>query len=151
MKACAFFGHRQYGYEGSREIIKNSIVDLIENYGVTQFYSGGRGTFDNLCSSIVYELKSKYSALKNTLVLSYLPKKKEEYSLPEKYDDSVYFLEKKVPPRLAIVKTNEETVNRVQFILSGVVWSHGGAYEACKYAQRKGKKVIFILQKENKG
>ena len=104
-----------------------------------------------MCSSIVYELKSKYSALKNTLVLSYLPKKKEEYSLPEKYDDSVYFLEKKVPPRLAIVKTNEETVNRVQFILSGVVWSHGGAYEACKYAQRKGKKVIFILQKENKG
>ena len=151
MNACTFFGHRRYRYEWSREIIKNSIVDLIENYGVTQFYSGGRGEFDNLCASIVYELKAKYPVLKNTLVLSYLPKKKEEYGLPEKYDDSVYFLEKKVPPRFAIVKTNEEMVDRADFILSGVVYSHGGAYNACKYAQRKGKKIIFILRKENKG
>ena len=151
MKACAFFGHRQYGYEGSREIIKNSIVDLIDNYQVTQFYSSGRGEFDNLCSRLVYELKAKYPFIKNTLVLSYMPQKKEEYGLPEKYDDSVYFLEKRVPPRFAIVKTNEEMINHADFILSGVVWSHGGAYEACKYAQRKGKKVIFILQKENEG
>ena len=151
MKACAFFGHRRYGYEGCREIIKSSIVDLIENYGVTQFYSGGRGEFDNLCSSIVYELKKEYPHIKNTLVLSYLPVKKEEYGLPEKYDDSAYFLENRVPPRFAIVKTNEEMIKHTDFVLSGVVWRRGGAYQACEYARRKGKKVIFILQKENKG
>ena len=151
MKACAFFGHRRYGYEGCREIIKNSIVDLIENYGVTQFYSGGRGNFDNLCARLVYELKERYPFITNTLVLSYLPTKKDEYGLPEIYDDSVYFLEKRVPPRFAIVKTNEEMVNRVDFILSGVMWSRGGAYAACQCAKRKGKKVIFIMQKENKG
>ena len=151
MKSCAFFGHREYGYEAHRDFIKSSIVDLIENYGVTQFYSGGRGAFDNLCARLVYELKAKYPFLKNTLVLSYLPTKKDEYGLPELYDDSVYFLEKRVPPRFAIVKTNEEMVRRAEFILSGVVWSWGGAYEACQYAQRQGKKVIFIMQKENKG
>ena len=151
MKACAFFGHRQYPYEVHRNAIKNSIVDLIENYGVTQFYSGGRGMFDCLCASIVHELKNSYPHIQNTLVFSYLPTGKEEYGLPEKYDDSVYFLEEKVPPRLAIIKTNEEMVNHADFILSGVVMDFGGAYTACEYAVKKGKKVIFILQKENKG
>ena len=82
MKACAFFGHRRFPYEAYRNIIKDSIIDLIENYQVTQFYSGGRGDFDNLCASVVRELEKEYPNIKNTLVLSYLPMGKDEYGLP---------------------------------------------------------------------
>lgn len=144
MKACAFFGHRDWGLEEEKERIKNSISDLIENYGVAQFYSGGRGNFDNLCSKIVYELKKSYPHIKNTLVFSYIPKKKEEYGLPEWYDDSVYFLEERVPPRYAIIKTNEKIVDRVDYVLVGIRKHWGGAYRAYEYAKRKGKIILSI-------
>lgn len=144
MKACAFFGHRNWGSEECKEEIKNSIIDLIENYGVAQFYSGGRGNFDNLCSQIVCELKKEYPHLKNTLVFSYIPQEREGVPLPRKYDDSVYLLEKWTPKRYAIIKTNEEIVKRVDFVVAGIVYKWGGAYRACEYAMKKGKRIIWI-------
>ena len=141
MKSCAFFGHRDWGQAEEKEKIRNSIVDLIENYGVFQFYSGGRGNFDNLCSQIVYELKKDYPQIKNTLVLSYMPK---EYNLPNKYDDSVYFLEKQVPPKYAIVKTNQIMADKADYLIVGLRRSHGGAYQAFEYARRRGKVMIQV-------
>ena len=147
MKACAFFGHRDWGIEEGKEEIRNSIVHLIENYEVAQFYSGGRGNFDNLCSQIVYELKKEYPYIKNTLVLSYIPKKKHEYGLPERYDDSVYLLEERVPPRFAIVKTNEKIIDKVDYVIVGVQKSWGGAYRAREYAKKRKKTILQIKGK----
>ncbi|MBR1975420.1 MAG: hypothetical protein IKA20_06175 [Clostridia bacterium] len=149
MKSCSFFGHRQYGYQEYRERIKAIIVELIEKYKVTQFYSGGRGAFDGICSDIVGELRATYPHVKNTLVYSYMPKK-DEYGLPKKYTDSVYLLEDRVPPRLAILKTNEKMVDKADFILSGVRYSWGGAATAQAYALQKKKKVITIFAGERK-
>lgn len=59
MPSCAFFGHRSFDYEPYRDKIREKIVDLIENRGVTTFYSGGRGSFDVLCARTVWELKQK--------------------------------------------------------------------------------------------
>ena len=144
MKSCVFFGHRAYPYEKERELIENSIVDLVENYGVGQFYSGGRGDFDNLCAQLVYELKKKYPHIKNTLFLSYMPQGAEGCCLPKRYDDTVYLLEKRTPPRYAIVKTNEAVVKLADFVLSGVYYSRGGAYQACEYARRRKKTIIQL-------
>lgn len=145
MKSCVFFGHAKYDYEPYREKIKNSIVELIEKYAVTQFYSGGRGAFDRICSRIVAELKSEYPHLKNTLFLSYLPKGKEEFILPPFFDDSVYFLEERVPPKYAILRTNELAVQRADFVVSGVRYSWGGAARAVEFARKKGKSVISVI------
>ena len=92
MKACVFFGHRTGRYQEKKEKIKEIISQLIEKENVTQFYSGGRGEFDGICSTIVGELKCRYPHIKNTLFYAYIPKKKE-YDLAKKYDDSVYMLE----------------------------------------------------------
>lgn len=146
MKACSFFGHRQYNYTEYREHIKDIIVELIEKYEVRQFYSGGRGAFDGICSDIVGELLAKYPHVKNTLVYSYIPPK-DEYGLPKKYTDSVYLLENRVPQRLAILKTNERMIDKSDFILSGVRYSWGGAATAQEYALRKKKTVISIFLK----
>ena len=145
MKSCVFFGHAKYDYEPYREKIKNSIVELIEKYAVTQFYSGGRGAFDGICSRIVAELKSDYPHLKNTLFLSYLPKGKDEFILPKAIDDSVYFLETRVPPKYAILRTNELAVQRADFVLSGVRYSWGGAARAVEFARKKGKRVFSVI------
>ncbi len=94
-----------------REKLLNIIIDLIENSGVTQFYSGFRGNFDGYCCNLIYELKHLYPQIKMTLVLSYIPEQKKDsdynFSLPKCFDDSVYLLERKVPKRLAIIETNK--------------------------------------------
>ncbi len=43
MKSCAFFGHRDIYEKGLFERVTKIVIELIENEGFTQFYSGGRG------------------------------------------------------------------------------------------------------------
>ena len=147
-KTCCFLGHREYPYENYKEDIELIIRLLIEQYSVRHFYCGGRGKFDNLCSDIVGELRKEYPRIKNTLVYSYMPPN-TGFDLPEKYTDSVYFLEERVFPRLAILKTNEKMVEKSDFIFSGVKYSWGGAAKAQEYAYKKQKTVLSLFKEEN--
>lgn len=96
--------------EPYREKLLKTILDLIEDKGVTQFYSGFRGDFDAFCSSLIFELKGCYPQIRNTMVLSYIPEASVEndntFILPKYFDDSIYLLERSVPKRLAIIETN---------------------------------------------
>ena len=140
MKSCAFFGHRDTNYELQRERIWQILINLIEREGITQFYSGNRGSFDRLCSGLVDELKVRYPYIRNTMVLSYLPTR--NFILPACYDDSIFLLERAVPPAYAILETNKKLVEIVDVILSGVVYNFGGAYKACDYARKKRKVIV---------
>lgn len=42
--------------EQYRDKLLQIILDLIENKGVTQFYSGFRGDFDRYCSYLISEI-----------------------------------------------------------------------------------------------
>lgn len=139
MKSCAFFGHRDYAYDAAREKIQNLIVGLIEA-GVTEFYSGDRGKFDAVCREIVCSLKQKYPQITLTLVLSYHPQ--EGFVTPPAFDGSVYLLERNVPRRYAIAETNKRLADRVDCVLSGVVYGFGGAYQAVEYAKKRHKNVV---------
>lgn len=149
MKSCVFFGHRNMRVEQYREKLLQIIFDLIENKGVTQFYSGFRGAFDYYCSSLIYELKERYPHIKNTMVFSYIPEAPDhpddKFSLPKYFDDSIYLLERKVPKRLAIIETNKCLVDKVDFIVAGVMTHYGGAYMACEYAYKRKKPIISVI------
>jgi len=149
MKSCAFFGNRDFNAERYRDKLLDIIIDLIENKGVTQFYSGFRGHFDAYCSSLVYGLKARYPQIKNTMVLSYLPEPREDgesgFKLPQFFDDSVYLLERQAPKRFAIVETNKCLVNKADFIVVGIVAHFGGAYTACEYAHKRKKPIISVI------
>ena len=145
MKSCAFFGHRHMDVKQYREKLSETLKDLIENKGVTQFYSGFRGDFDVYCSYSIYELKEKYPQIKNTMVLSYIPETKDDFSLPKCFDDSVYLLERSVPKRLAIIETNKCLVDMVDFIVAGVITHCGGAYMACEYAYKRKKPIVSVI------
>lgn len=112
--------------------------------GVTEFYNGFRGHFDHTCARIVSELKKQYPQIKNLMVHSYYnPTKKIEK--PEYFDELVFLLPKNVPPKYAIVRTNREIVKNVNYIVSGVVWSWGGAKTACDYAKKLNKTVFNVI------
>ena len=143
MKSCAFFGHRNMNVEQYKEKLLQIIIDLIENKGVTQFYSGFRGDFDYYCCSLLYKLKVRYPQIKNTIVLSYIPDR--EFILPNYFDDSVYLLERSVPKRLAIIETNKCLVDKVDYIVAGVILHGGCAYAACEYAYKRKKPIISVI------
>ncbi len=141
MYSCAFFGHRDYPYEKFKTQIKDSLMDLIENHHVNQFYCGARGNFDWVCAKVLFELKAKYPFIKCVRVWAYIPQKNEE---EDYFDESVYLLERNVSPLYAIAETNKLLVDRVEYILSGVMHTWGGAWSAVERGIKKGKTVIHI-------
>lgn len=149
MKSCAFFGHRHLNVQQYKEKLLQIVVDLIENKGITQFYSGYRGDFDIYCSSLIFELKGRYPQIRNTMVLSYMPEIKSDpdyaFTLPQCFDDSIYLLERSVPKRLAIIETNKCLVDMVDFVVAGVITHYGGAYMACEYAYKRKKSIISVI------
>lgn len=143
MAVCAFFGHRNFLYSKYENVITYHIIELIEKKDVVQFYCGYRGAFDRLCAQLVSEIKKDYPKVVNTMVLSYHPR--EDFILPLCFDDSVYLLDKSVPPRFAISYTNKKIVEISDYIISGVANEYGGAANACNYAKRKNKTIINIF------
>lgn len=143
MKSCAFFGHRDMYVEEYRDKLLQTLTDLIENKGVIQFYSGFRGNFDRFCGSLIHGLKGSYPQIKNTMVLSYIPNR--EFMLPDYFDDSVYLLERRVPKPLAIIETNKCLVDKVDYIVAGVLTHGGGAYAALEYAHKRKKPIISLI------
>ncbi|MDE7086862.1 MAG: hypothetical protein K2O67_01585 [Clostridia bacterium] len=141
-KSCAFFGHRNIDLSPYKEKLLQTVTELIEQKGVTRFYSGFRGDFDAYCSSLVFELKKRYPQIKSTMVLSYLP---ENFVLPKYFDDSIYLLERQVPQRLAIIETNKLLVDRVDYIVAGVLHHGGGAYTALQYAYKRKKPTVNVI------
>ena len=144
MKSCAFFGYSWYSFEAYEDKIRAAIVDLIDK-GVTEFYNGDRGNFDRSCYRVIQQLRKEYPHIKHILILSYMPK--EGFVLAKGFDASVYFLEKWVPPRLAIYYTNREVVKTVNYVIAGVDGCYGGAQSACDYAKKLDKTIINILSR----
>lgn len=141
-RVVAFFGHRDFDYTSYVEKIEEKIVALIKE-GATTFYNGMRGNFDFTCAEIVHGLKTRYPEIRNIGVLSYLPR--AGWRLPRAFDESVYLLEKPVPPRFAIFYTNRAIVERADVIVSGIVLKNGGAWSACRYALACGKPVWNVI------
>lgn len=69
-QTATFIGHKEC-YGVSSEQVREEIIKLIEN-GVTDFLSGGMGSFDWMCARIVFELKKTYHHIHNYLVIPYL-------------------------------------------------------------------------------
>ena len=143
-KRCAFFGHRQYSYEAYRNTLKSMFIELIEKKGVTEFYGGGRGAFDGICASVLKQLQQQYTDIRIIQVLSYIPINDD----PKKtaYDETVYLLNRFVPQRYAILETNKLLVEKVDFVVSGVCFSWGGAAKAIEYALRRRKEIIQLIK-----
>lgn len=142
MKICGFCGHRDCDDE-LREQIRATIKDIIENDGITVFYSGGMGDFDRLCEHAVREIQRSNKDIKLYLIKPSFTQKlnteKEYYS--NFYDGIIIPDFDNVHYKRIITKRNEWIVNHSDIILCYVIRRNGGAYKTLQHALKMNKSI----------
>lgn len=149
-KICSFIGHKDLFITDTLfKNIRNTIIDLIENENIKDFYCGGYGNFDNTIASLLKELKSTYG-IRSYLVIAYInPLVEKKLKYIERcniYDEIIYPEIENIPLKFAIKKRNEWIVDHSDIIVVYVDHSWGGAYQTYKYAKHKNKLIINIAQ-----
>lgn len=135
---CTFFGHA----DAPKTIempLREVLIDLIENYGVSEFYVGNNGRFDFMVHKQLKELSNEYN-ISYSIVLAYLNNNKQDVS------DNTIFPEgiEAVPKRFAISWRNKWMLNRADIVVTYVTHNFGGAAQFSNMAKRQGKKIIEV-------
>ena len=142
-QTATFIGHKEC-YGVSCEKVREEIIKLMEN-GVTDFLSGGMGSFDWMCARIVFELKKNYPHIHNYLVIPYLT----FTILEDKYFDSIIYPEgfEKYHFKSAIPARNKYLVDNSAYAICYVTHGWGGAAQTFEKAVKKGLTVINLGEK----
>ena len=145
MKACSGFGHRNV-FENISSKLDNAVEEAIAQ-GCEIFYTGAMGDFDSLFSSAVRSAKKVYPHIKLIGVKPYFTNDintdKDYYAAL--YDDIIIPDELAgIHPKAAIKARNRWMIDNSDIVLIYTVRNFGGAYEAKRYAERNGKRLIKI-------
>lgn len=138
---CAFFGHRDAPLE-IREKLKKTIISLIEERDVTEFYVGNNGNFDRMALSVLKELSGMYPQINYYVVYAYFPEKGGEDFEHTIYPEGI----ETVPKRFAIDYRNRWIVGRADIVVAYVKNSYGGAAKFVDMAERQGRDVINLCK-----
>ena len=145
MKACCGFGHRNV-FENISSKLDNAVEEAIAQ-GCEIFYTGAMGDFDSLFSSAVRSAKKVYPYIKLICVKPYFTNDintdKDYYTAL--YDDIIIPDELAgIHPKAAIKARNRWIIDNSDIVLIYTVRNFGGAYEAKRFAERNGKRLIKI-------
>ena len=145
MKACCGFGHRNV-FENISSKLDNAVEEAITQ-GCEIFYTGAMGDFDSLFSSAVRSAKKVYPYIKLICVKPYFTNDintdKDYYAAL--YDDIIIPDELAgIHPKAAIKARNRWIIDNSDIVLIYTVRNFGGAYEAKRFAERNGKRLIKI-------
>lgn len=142
----ALFGHRDLlSYRKIEERLHTVLDDLFRATEYVNFHIGRNGDFDIISASVI---KQHRKAIGNencvlTLVLPYMQSNIEDY---EKYYDDVIIPDSltKIYPKRAITERNKWIVENCDMLICFVEKKSGGAYNALKYAEKLGKRIINL-------
>ena len=155
MKTCAFTGHRPqnlpFGFneEDERCIdlkknLREQIINLIENEGVTHFISGMAIGVDMYAAEIVLGLKASYPGitLESAIPCESQAAKWSE-ALRDRYFDKETLIQTHYSPD-CMDKRNRYMVNQADVLIA--VWdgSPSGTGKTVRYAHQQGKSVTVI-------
>ena len=145
MKACCGFGHRNV-FENISSKLDNAVEEAIAQ-GCEIFYTGAMGDFDSLFSSAVRSAKKVYPHIKLICVKPYFTNDintdKDYYAAL--YDDIIIPDELAgIHPKAVIKARNRWIIDNSDIVLIYTVRNFGGAYEAKRFAERNGKRLIKI-------
>ena len=141
-KTCCLFGHREVMHN-IRPRLTAIIEKLITEEGVTEFYVGNQGQFDNMVYSVLKELRANYPHIRYTVVLAYMP----DEHIKELYGEDTLFPDglENVPKKFAISKRNDWMIQQSGYAVCYVHIITGGASKFREKAEKKGIKVIDVL------
>lgn len=141
---CTFFGHRT-APDSIQPVLHDTLINLIEIKGVDTFYVGNQGGFDSMVKKELKELAEIYPHIKYSVVLAYMPGKRDEFDITD-YSDTMYpdGLES-VPRRFAIDKRNRMMIEWSDIVVTYVCYSNGGAAKFKEIAEKKGKQIINLF------
>lgn len=164
MKKCAFTGHRPqslpFGFNETDErcvalkkIIREHIIKLIENEGVTHFISGMAIGIDMFAAEIVLGLKASYPGI---TLESAIPCESQADKWTEEQRDRYFDIASKCDKETLLQtrytpdcmhKRNRYMVDQADYIIA--VWDGrpSGTGKTVQYAQRQGKSIKVINPK----
>jgi hypothetical protein len=149
-----------------REVLER----LVEERGVRVFYTGGMGEFDELFARAVWSMKWGCPSLRLVSVMPYLTRElstgKQRYGAAyggqiaratydgpghgwyeALYDEILIPAELEVVhPKAAIGLRNRWIVDRSDIVIAALNRDFGGAAEAVRYAEKRGKEVVRIAE-----
>ena len=142
-RACCFFGHKDTP-NGVAETLRRQIRHLITDQKIKKFYVGTHGSFDLMTYRALKEMKTEFPYIEYTVVLAYLPHKKEEYPLysPDEtlYPDGI----ERVPKKFAVLWRNDWIIKRCDIMVCYIRHTAGGSGRMLEKAQKQ-KKTIYNL------
>ena len=150
----SFFGHR-YIERGTiiEERLEKILKDIITQKEYIDFIIGREGDFDLLASAAIKRAIRSYG-YGNTHFTLVLPYMKAEYLDNEKeyldyYDEvDVCYESSTAHPKSAIQVRNRSMIDRSDLVVCCVQHKSGGAYHTLQYAEKQGKQIINISDKE---
>lgn len=141
MSVCTFFGHRDCP-ASIRGVLRATLIRLIEQEGVTSFLVGCQGAFDAAAASVLRELWPRYPQITCAVVLAYLPRHAEAFSLPTLLPEGI----ERVPGRFAISRRNRWLLEHCDVVVCYVTHSWGGAAKFVQLAKKRGKSVCNLAE-----
>ena len=137
---CTFFGHRD-APDNIRNLLKSTVLTLINKNGVKKFYIGNNGNFDFLAQSILEEVVKSETSVEYFIVISTLGEKvvfgnRNNTLFPEGLETAL--------PKFAISKRNDWLIKNADFAITYVRNSYSNAYKLATKAKKKGLTVINL-------
>ncbi len=142
MLTCTFFGHKDTPKE-IEPTLKSTLIDLIENKNVYNFYVGNNGNFDHMVKYTLIKLNKIYP-ISYAVVLAYLPGKKRN---PEEENPTDTILPdgiETVPRKFTISYRNKWMIEHSDYVVTYVNHTIGGAVRFKELAEKKKRVVINI-------
>ena len=146
MATCTFFGHRTAPAE-IEPVLRSKVIDLIENHGVDVFYVGNHGAFDMMVGRVLKELSTKY-AIRYSVVLAYMPQKRNEFNTPDESNTLLPEGIETVPKRFAINYRNKWMIGQADYVITYVTNTIGSGAAQFKNLAEKKNKVVIELSEE---
>lgn len=149
-KSCSVFGHSKIKITKELENnLKSTFEMLITQENVKYFYFGGFGEFDDLCDSIITELKTEHLEIYRIFCLSdprhQRLSKRPKWLKDEDYEEITYLDLNFDYWYSRIYYRNCEIIDHSDFVVFYVNHTEqSGAYKALQYAKRKKKQIINV-------
>lgn len=142
---CCFFGHNEIPSGLSNAL--EPILETLICEGADDFLIGHQGGFDHAVLHLLRRMKEKYPSIQYHVVLAYLPREKEEFSLYAAEETLYPEGLESIHPRFAISWRNKWMINESETVVTYVTHSWGGAAQFAELAKKKGKRIINVAEK----